>query len=306
MDPLTAPSALRDQLITALGPSYATGFQGVTVAHAKPFGDWVIEELTFESTSEERIPANFLRPPDGAAAVPAVIYAHAHGNNYEIGKAELLDGRPGLPGPYAPDLMNLGIAALCIELPCFGARQDPDENTRAKALLWEGDTLFGQMLGELRAGIDFLSAHPAIKPDRIGAVGFSMGSTLAWWLAALDARVQAASAQCSFADLKRLTTSGAHNGHGLYMMVPGLLQIAGSGQIAGLAAPRALQICAAAKDWSTPQDAFDRGVADLRAAFAAAGASENLSVLWDTASGHMETPDMRASVLSFLDKWLNR
>lgn len=291
---------LRGALIKALGPSILRPFAGVTVRATRPMDDWTIDDLVFHTSEAEDVLATFLRPRDEHAPVPAVIYAHAHGSRYTVGRSELLEGRPSLQGPYAPDLKAAGIAALCLDMPCFGARQMPDESTRSKALLWRGDTLFGQMLGELRGGLDFLEAHPAVRSDHLGALGFSMGSTLAWWLAAIDSRVRAASALCSFADLETLIETGAHDGHGIYMMVPGLLEIARSGQIAGLTAPRALQICAGAKDWSTSPNAFDRGLADLEAAYAEAGARTQLSVHWEKDTGHIETPAMRAAVLAFL------
>ncbi|MEL7346099.1 MAG: dienelactone hydrolase family protein, partial [Pseudomonadota bacterium] len=256
--------------------------------------------------SGEDVPGAFLRPPKGAERVPAVIYAHAHGNAYQTGSAELFQGRPSLQAPYAPDLVAAGIAALCIDLPAFGARQVPPESARAKALLWQGGTLYGQMLAELRSGVDFLCEHPSVCAEHIGALGFSMGSTLAWWLAALDTRIRAASALCSFADLEDLVAAGAHDGHGIYMTVPRLLPLARSGQIAGLTAPRALQICVGLKDWSTPPAAFAIGRRDLEEAYRSKDALSQLHFHVEPASGHIETPHMRAAVLEFLSHALSR
>jgi hypothetical protein len=297
---------LRTHLQDALGLTpHTMGFAEPRVLDVEVFHGWQIERLVFraEHGAGEDIPGTFLRPPAGHAPVPALIYAHAHGNNYAVGGAELTKGRPSLYGPYGPDLVRAGIAALSFDLPAFGARQSPTEAARAKAHLWRGQTLFGQMLAELQYGVSFLAAHPAIVPDRIGALGFSMGSTLAWWLAALDTRIRAASALCSFADLETLVASGADDGHGIYMTVPGLLPIARSGQIAGLAAPRALQICVGLRDWSTPEDAFATGRTDLEAAYK--NAPERLEFHVEPESGHVETPAMRAAVLDFLMRRLS-
>lgn len=291
--------ALRD----LLGPGFpGAGFASASVRGQRECHGWVLDDLLFTSATGEAIPAYLLRPPSGHAPVPGLVYCHAHGNRYAMGRDELIAGRPALQGAYAADLVALGIAALCIEMPCFGARQVPGESARAKALLWHGETLFGQMLAEQRACVDFLAAHPAIRPDRIGALGFSMGSTLAWWLAALEPRVAAASALCSFADLETLVALDAHDGHGIYMMVPGLLRLARSGQIAGLAAPRALQIAVGLQDWSTPEPAFSLARRDLEAAYAAT--PERLSFLVEPESGHQESPAMRRAVLDFLRREL--
>lgn len=296
---------LREALVRLLGPGYPGGsFAGRRTIATDDLDGWPLERLVFTAEGGEEIPALLLRPPDGHAPVPGLVYAHAHGNRYETGCVELVEGRPALQRPYAPDLRRLGVAALAIEMPAFGARRDPGEGARAKALLWQGRTLFGQMLAEQRAGVGFLAAHPAIDAGRIGALGFSMGSTLAFWLAALDARIRATAALCSFADLAHLVASGAHDGHGIYMNVPGLLGLARTGEIAGLAAPRALHVSVGLKDWSTPQDAFAEARADLEAAYLAAGATGRLEFHVEPDSGHVETPAMRAAVLGFLSRHL--
>lgn len=290
----------RARLAELLGPGFpGADFTGVTCVGARDYHGWLLEDLSFRSGAED-IPAWFLRPPEGHAPVPAILYCHAHGNNYAIGRDELIHGRPALLRPYARDLMDLGCAVLTLDMPAFGGRQFPSETSRAKAHLWAGSTLFGQMLAELRAGISFLAGHPAIDSDRIGALGLSMGSTHAFWLAALDPRIRAASALCSFADLAALIDAGGHDGHGIYMMVPGLAAAFSTGQIAGLAAPRALQIAVGLKDWSTPPAAFERAEADLRAAYDAAGAGDRLRFHIEPDQGHAETPAMRRAVLEFL------
>lgn len=276
-------------------------YQSVTLQGTSDCQGWVLEDLLFTGATGEAIPAFFLRPPDGHGAVPALVYCHAHGNRYAMGRDELIDGRASLQGAYSGDLVALGVAALCIEMPCFGARQHPGESERAKAHFWRGQTLFGQMVSEQIAGVAFLASHPMVQADKIGALGFSMGSTLAWWLAALDDRIRATSCLCSFADLEVLVDLGAHDGHGIYMSVPGLLPVARSGEIAGLAAPRALQICVGLRDWSTPETAFAIGMRDLEVAYEG---TNKLSFHIEPDEGHVETPAMRQAVLDFLRREL--
>ncbi|MGI3183897.1 dienelactone hydrolase family protein [Nioella aestuarii] len=297
-------AALRDRLTKALGAGFpGASFRLTTSQGTRDCHGWILEDLLFETAAGESIPAFFLRPPDGHAPVPALVYCHAHGNRYTMGREELVEGRPSLQGAYAGDLVDLGVAALCLDMPCFGGRQLPSESERAKAALWRGETLFGQMLAEQMAGLSFLADHPSVQGDRLGALGFSMGSTLAWWLAAMDDRVRAASALCSFADLETLVDLGAHDGHGIYMSVPGLLPIARSGQIAGLSAPRALQICVGLRDWSTPEKAFSRGRSDLEAAY---DGQPGLAFHVEPETAHAETQYMRAAVLQFLSEQLVR
>ncbi len=262
------------------------------------------QTLHFQGSDGEIIPALLLLPTERKQPVPAILYCHAHGNVYERGMSELFDGTPALQGPYAPALLALGFAVLCIEMPAFGARQEPSESARAKKHLWNGTTLFGQMLDELAAGIAYLTEHPAIDEGRIGVLGFSMGSTHAFWLAALDERVKAAVALCSFADIRCLIDTPAHDGHGIYMTVPGLLREHSTGTVAGLTAPRPLMIGVGMQDWSTPQDCFATARAELETAYRDSPDALVFHVEADT--GHEETPAMRQAALSFLERHLCR
>ncbi len=263
---------------------------------------WHLDTLHFEGAEDETIPALFLHPDDPDTPVPAVLYCHAHGNHFEFGMAELMEGRGSLQGAYCPALKALGLAVLCLEMPAFGARQARSESERAKKHLWNGTTLFGQMLEELAAGISFLADQSDVDETRLGALGFSMGSTHAWWLAALDERVKAAVALCSFADLACLTETPAHDGHGIYMTVPGLLNAYSTGRIAGLAAPRALMIGVGLHDWSTPEPCFNKACAELASAYAETPDALHFHIEPDI--GHVETPAMRKASLDFLEAQL--
>ena len=101
-----------------------------------------------------------------------------------------------------------------------------------------GRSLAGQMLGELASALDWLAAGPGTDPARIGVFGLSMGATLGYWLGAVEPRVAAVAHLCCFADFGPLVASGAHDLHGIYLTVPGLLAMASNGEIAGLIAPR--------------------------------------------------------------------
>ncbi len=262
---------------------------------------FTFETLAFPGVAEdEDVPAYLVTPPDAPVTAPAVLYCHAHGARYDIGKEELLEGRPALTTPYAGPLAAMGFVVLCLEMPCFGARAGRQELATAKAHFWRGTTLFGQMLGEQVAGLDYLAGLPGVDAGRIGAIGVSMGGTLAWWLSALDDRVRAAVSLCCLADLACLIEADAHDGHGQYMTVPGLLARYSTGRLAGLAAPRAQLHGVGLRDWSTPQRCFETARAELTAAYVARGAASQLAFVVEPDAGHEETPDMRRRTLDFL------
>ncbi|MDG3040700.1 alpha/beta hydrolase family protein [Roseicyclus marinus] len=255
--------------------------------------------LTIGST---QIPAIYLRPT-GAGPYPAVLYCHAHGNRYEIGAEELVLGRPALHGPYGPALADLGVASLAIDLAPFGGRQDEGpEAALVKAALWQGRPLMGRMLADLHAAFRWLEARPEVDAARIATLGLSMGGTHAYWLAALEPRIAACAHLCVLGDMAPLIATGAHDLHGPYMTVPGLLTEGDMGDVAALVAPRPHFVALGQTDPLTPPEAYDPAVARLTQAYA--NAPDRLHLHLSPRTGHVETPEMRHEALAFLARHL--
>jgi len=137
----------------------------------------------------------------------------------------------------------------------------------------------------------------------LGTLGMSMGSTMAWWLAALDPRIKVCVDICCLTDYEALIAAGGLDGHGIYYYVPSLLKHFSTSQINALIAPRPHLSLAGELDPLTPPAGLERIDRELRPVYAALGASEAWQ-LRRYASGHQETPAMRAAVLAFLEKWL--
>ncbi len=298
----SGPIERRD--IHALLGNQTVRFVECTRRSTSSVGDARVDDLAFRTDRGSSVPAYFAVPDSAPGPGPALLYCHAHGNRYDIGREELLAGRKSLQAPYLDDLAALGLRVLCLEMACFGERSTSAESAAAKAGLWRGAPLFGTMLAELSAGIDFLAAHPDIDAQRIGVLGFSRGGTHAWWSSALDERVRAAASLCCFADLDCLIETGAHDGHGHYMVVPGLLRTVSTGALAGLCAPRALLVCVGLEDWSTPRECFEKARGELETQYARRGAAANLAFHVEPQTGHEETPAMRRQVLAFLGRHL--
>jgi dienelactone hydrolase len=242
-----------------------------------------------------------LTPPQTGRPCPAVLYCHAHGGDHALGRQELTAGARWLAAPPAPDLLAAGWAVLCIDMPGFGARSGlGSESALAKAGLWQGRPLFGQMVAEQLAAARWLRSQPGIDARRIVALGTSMGGALALWAAALDPDIAAAAHLCMLADIGPLIASGAHDRHGPYLTVPGLLRLAETGDIAALIAPRPQFVAHGALDPLTPPKARDAALARLRAAYRDADRGAGLSLHLGPGTGHLETPAMRRSLLDFL------
>jgi hypothetical protein len=266
---------------------------------------YIVEHLRLDIAGRGEVRGLLTRPADGEGSRrPAILFGHSHGGRYDIGASELLVGREYLLDPPGPALARAGYVTLCIDMPVFGERATVSESSAAKALLWHGKSLFGQMLSDHAAALTYLASRDDVDAARIGAFGISMGCTLSYWLAAVDTRIAATAHLCCFADLRKMIEMGNHDGHGIYLTVPGLLAETDAGEIAGLIAPRPQLICIGEADALTPLPAFEIAYAQAKAAYAAAGVPERLRVVREPGIGHQETQLMRDATLSFFSEAL--
>ena len=277
--------------------------RGITLVSTseESMGDYVVEHLRFR-IGEEDVRGILTRPAQAEDRLPAILYGHSHGGGYAVGALELLDGREYLVSPLGPVFARAGYVTLSIDMPIFGERATVSESFAAKKLLWHGKTLFGQMLCDHGAALTYLSGRDDVDATRMGAFGLSMGCVLSYWLAAVDKRISAVAHLCCFADFRTMIELGAHDGHGIYLTVPGLLREADGGTIAALIAPRPQLICVGEADQLSPPRAVARAMEDLRPAYA--DAPEMLEFRSEPGVGHQETETMRAAVLDFFARRL--
>jgi pimeloyl-ACP methyl ester carboxylesterase len=266
---------------------------------------YVLERLTLDLNGMEPAPALFVRPAEGTGPWPAVLYNHAHGGDYALGKGELIRGRDALQKPpYAEALTARGYCALCIDAWAFGERATRRESEIFKESLWRGRVMWGMMVYDSLRALDYLAGRPDVQPNRIATLGMSMGSTMAWWTAALDERVKVTLDICCLTEFEDLIAARGLDGHGIYYYVPRLLKEGWScAKINELIAPRPHLGLAGNLDPLTPTAGLDTIDRHLRKVYKAAGEREAWRLVrYDC--GHTETPEMRAEVLAFLSRWL--
>lgn len=263
-----------------------------------------LETLVLDLNGLEPVPAYFMVPKTQTERVPVVIYNHSHGDAYDIGKKELLAPRSYLqPQSYGEALTQRGYAVLCIDHWCFGERQTLTELEQFKLMLWQGRVLWGMMVYDSLRAVDYVTTRPDVDPGRIATLGMSMGSSMAWWLAALDPRVKVCVDICCLTDAQALIEARGLNGHGIYYYVPGLLKHFTTSTINALIAPRPHLGLEGNLDPLTPADGLDRIDAALRDVYAQVGAP----VAWRMSrydSAHVEAPGMREEALAWLARWL--
>jgi pimeloyl-ACP methyl ester carboxylesterase len=260
-----------------------------------------VERWRLDLNREQPVPAMLLRP-QVASPRGLVLYCHAHGNRFEIGKDELLAGRPALQPPtYGQALTARGWAVLAIDHWGFGERQIPSERALVKRLLWQGTTLWGWRLHDTLAALDWLRIQPGLAELPVVTLGVSMGSTMALWAAALDERIAGCIDLCCAAEYDALLASGGFDAHGEYFFVPGLLREFTLAEIAALIAPRPHLSCAGRDDPLTPPAGLASLDDALRRAYAMLGAPDAWHQRVED-GGHAESVTMRAKVLDWLDR----
>ena len=263
-----------------------------------------VEHWTLSLNSEEPVPALLLHPlhepPRGI-----VLYCHAHGNHYDMGKAELLKGRPALQSPpYGEVLPAMGYAVLAIDHWCFGERAPPvgrTERAMIKRLLWEGKTLWGYRVHDTLVALEWLRSRAGFADLPVTTLGLSMGSTMAIWAAALEPSITACIDLCCLAEFDALLASGTFDLHGEYFFVPGLLAEFSAAEISALIAPRRHLSMVGLADPLTPLDGVVSVDAAMAETYHALGSANGWSQ-YRSPVGHVETAEMRELVLRELTR----
>ena len=306
---MTSPSGAaadrRAELYNLLGdlPDRRRPIRG-TKRGEQPRDGYTLETWELDLNGIEPVPAYVARPVTAAGRLPAVLFNHSHGGGYKIGKQEFVDGRSYLqPVPYAKVLTDLGCIGLCIDHWVFGERSHTSEADTFKAMLWQGQVLWGMMVYDSLRALDFLIERPDVDPQRLGTLGISMGSTMAWWLAALDERVKVTVDICCLTDFHTLLAKKGLSLHGVYYYVPRLLRHFTTAQINALIAPRAHLALAGLQDKLTPPEGLDIIDRELQQVYGQLGHPERWKLLrYDV--GHMETPEGREEIIAFLKRFL--
>lgn len=301
----TTKEAKRKELISLLGelPPMSGEIYARKVSEEK-FDTYILERLILNLNGIENVPAFFVRPVNAKGPMAAVLYNHAHGGHYAIGKNELIEGLNVLQKPaYAKVLTDMGYCALCIDMWAFGERRGRTESEIFKQMLWEGRVMWGMMVYDSLRAVDYLVSRPDVDAGRIATLGLSMGSTMAWWVAALDERIKVCVDICCLTDFHELINTRGLDLHSIYYYVPSLLKHFTTGEINALIAPRAHLAIAGNYDKLTPAKGLDKIDEFLKKAYEEEGAAEAWKMSrYDT--GHYETSEMRREIIEFLKKWL--
>jgi hypothetical protein len=278
-----------------------------TVLATEKHDGYTLERLVLDLNGIEPVPALLLIPDERAARAPGLLYIHWHGGMYDLGKEQLLIGVDAQPA-YAPVCAEKGLVTLAIDSWCFGERKHHENGGRGeqdtfKYMLWNGQVLWGMMMFDEFRAFDYLASRPEVDASHLGVLGMSMGSTKAWWLAALDPRVRVCLDVCCLTDFEELIRIHNLSGHSIFYFVPSLLKHFHTAQINELIVPRAHLSVNGRLDELTPPAGVERVRDYLMPLYQKYGKPEDCHIeLFDCP--HQELPQMRQLILEWMDTYL--
>lgn len=302
---------IKEKLIELLGDLPERPNPEVTILSKEQHDGYTLERFEFHNGVDMVVPGVLLIPDNITEPAPAIIGLHGHGSSKEsIGGTDTSSSQH-----VGPALVRKGYVVAAIDSYFNGERigkgpasdledKRGQEMSLFKLNYWLGRSLWGMMLRDEQILLDYLSIRPEVDPHKIGATGMSMGSTRAWWLAAIDERIKTVVAVACFTRYTELIENSALRAHGIYYFVPEMLKYFDTEAVFSLIAPRPMLQLSGDQDAGAPV----RGVLTLEEkvgeTYDLYGANERfLSVLYKE-TGHEYLPDMKDKMMKWFEHYL--
>ena len=148
-------------------------------------------EIAYRVDEDEWVPAHLYLPKNRPVGQRVAAVVAMHGTT-QLGKKQL-SGEPGSPPNrcYAVELAQRGYVVLAPDYPSFG-----DYPCDFRDPKWASGTMKG-IFNHIR-GVDLLVAREEVDPERIGAIGHSLGGHNAMFLGVFDPRIKAVVSSCGW------------------------------------------------------------------------------------------------------------
>jgi dienelactone hydrolase len=315
-------------LRTLLKPPPRADFGPVVIAR-EDRGSYEAQKLVFSVSADSRIPA-YLLVPRGKGPFPAVVALHDHGAFFAIGKEKVV--RPFDESPdriktaqawveknygnrfIGDELAGRGYVVLAIDALFWGdrGRREGIDYTAQQALasnLFQlGMTWLGVITWDDMRSAEFLASLPQVDPQRIAAVGLSMGAHRTWMLAAATDRIAAGMAICWMGTTPALIAPGNNQvkGHSAYSMIaPDLPNHLDRPDVASIACPTPMLFYNGEQDGLFPLMGVEDAYALMRRVWDSQGASDKLVTrIWPRP--HVFDLEMQEAAFAWLDTHLKR
>jgi len=253
--------------------------------------------ISFASEAGDRVPAFLLIPHEIKGKAPAMVCLH---QTTAIGKQEPVGlGLKNLA--YAAELAERGMVTIAPDYPGFG-----DYRIDVYAKGYVSATMKG--IWNHRRAVDVLQSLPEVDPERIGAIGHSLGGHNSLFVAAFEPRIKAVVTSCGFNAFPKYFKGNlkgwSHQGYmpriaTEYGLDPKRMPFDFT-EILGAIAPRALFINAPTKDGNFDVTGVQDCVAAAAPVYELLGAKDALRPVYPDA-GHDFPPEIRKQAYEFLE-----
>lgn len=291
---------------------------------SKKFAGYTSHKVAFNISRDSRVLA-YLLVPAGEGPFPAVLLLHDHGAEFRIGKEKMVqpwevpEEKLALAKEYADkcyggrfvgdELARRGYVCLATDALNWSDRGGGGyENQQALAsnLMQMGISYAGLISQEDFQAAEFLASLPEVDPQRIAALGFSMGSNRTWHLAAMSDRIAAGLCLCSMASLPELMVPGTNITQGqssFTMLHHGLSLSLDTPDVASIACPKPMLFYNGHQDTIYPVPAVETAFQKMRAVWESQNAGDKLETkLWDVP--HVFNVEMQNEAFAWMERQL--
>ncbi len=307
-------TGVRETIVQLLGdiPARPEQLNVRTVSREEKNG-YILEKFIFDNGVDSWVPGYIAIPTSVEGKVPVIIGLHGHGSS----KDNIFGSNPATAQDVLALFISNGYAVMAIDSYFNGERRgqgpagDMEMQTRADQELslfkinsWFGRSLWGMQLRDEQIAIDYLVSRPEIDAERIGIEGMSMGSTRAWWLAALDERIKVVVGIACFTRYKELIEQRQLRAHGIYYFVPGMLKHFDTEALMGLIAPRPFLVLTGDSDLGSPLSGIRVLEDKLETVYNLYNHQGNFKSIVYENTGHVFTDEMKIEMLDWFEKHL--
>jgi dienelactone hydrolase len=225
-----APESIRAAIHWALGDAppdaAAPGGRG-----GEPDSDAALMQRGGAPAGVTRVPIHFgeyvlgdlYGPAEVKGPLPAVVWLHPYSFPLGYPGAYVMDHHTLKPYRVFLDLARRGFACLAFDQLGFGRRTIEGARFYDRYPQW---SKLGKMVRDVQSAVDFLAAQvdsdlaasgpkpalPALDPQRIFCLGYSLGAMVALYAAALDRRITGVASFCGFTPMRADTDDAPTGG----------------------------------------------------------------------------------------------
>jgi dienelactone hydrolase len=243
-----------------------------------------------------------VKPSGNSSKYPAILALHPTSN---LGKL-VVAGEGSLPNRnYAVELVERGYVVLAPDYPSFGDQTDYNFHTDRY--------VSGTMAAIVnhRRGVDLLLRRDDIDPERIAAIGHSLGGHNSMFVGVFDQRIKAVVSSCGW-DPFHFYYGGKIAGWSSDRYMPRIRELYGLDpdkmpfdfyEVAAAIAPRAFFSNSPLRDSNFVADGVKKAESRIRDVYKLLGAEDRLVVVYPDAE-HDFPDDARQQAYAFLDRML--